>query len=239
MDIKGIISNRFTGALGARKSDENEPVIIDRAAVGKFLNDLPKNSNGMQALPLQDDVIILLPQADIDKIVSPKTPANTELILRALVGNEPVLEAGLRAITVGELLPYLANEQIQQSAKQSNLDPDQVQANYINMQIRAASGNTVRQLNREDIRDVLPPQIQGQLFPIEEWKEISAGTSPKIIPPQPEIIPTKTEILDVVVIPSEVSLGTDSATTENIAPSTSIEGRRTRRRSSADNNVEA
>ena len=99
MDIKEMISNRFLGASGARKINESEP-LIDKNAVGRFLDGLPKSTNGTRALSLQEDVIILLSQGDIDRIVSPKTSANTELILRALVGNEQAQEAGLRDITV-------------------------------------------------------------------------------------------------------------------------------------------
>lgn len=141
MDIKGIISNRFSGAFGAGKIDDNEP-LIDKNAVGKFLDGLPKSTNGTRALSLQEDVIILLLQADIDKIVSPKTSANTELILRALVGNEQAQEAGLRNITVGQLLPYLAHDQIQQAVKQSNLNPEAVLAVYKGIQIQS-SGNAL------------------------------------------------------------------------------------------------
>jgi hypothetical protein len=141
MDIKGMIFNRFSGASGAGKINESEP-LIDKNAVGRFLDGLPKSTNGTRALSLQEDVIILLPQADIDKIVSPKTSANIELILRALVGNEQAQEAGLRNITVGQLLPYLANDQIQQSVKQSNLNPEAMLAVYKDIQIQN-SGNAL------------------------------------------------------------------------------------------------
>jgi hypothetical protein len=141
MDIKGMILNRFSGASGAGKINESEP-LIDKNAVGRFLDGLPKSTNGTRALSLQEDVIILLPQADIDKIVSPKTSANTELILRVLVRNEQAQEAGLRNITVGRLLPYLANDQIQQSVKQSNLDPEAMLAVYKDIQIQN-SGNAL------------------------------------------------------------------------------------------------
>ena len=141
MDIKGMILNRFSGASGAGKINESEP-LIDKNAVGRFLDGLPKSTNGARALSLPEDVIILLPQADIDKIVSPKTSANIELILRALVRNEQAQEARLWNITVGQLLPYLANDQIQQSVKQSNLNPETMLAVYKDIQIKN-SGNAL------------------------------------------------------------------------------------------------
>jgi hypothetical protein len=233
MDIKGMILNRFSGASGSGKIKESEP-LIDKNAVGKFLEDLPKSTNGTRALSLEEGVIILLPQVDIDKIVSPKTSANTELILRALVGNEQAQEAGLRNITVGRLLPYLANDQIQQSVKQSNLNPEAMLAVYKDIQIQN-SGNAlakpviiperlsdeldtaqevalntklpdssiqvpvkpldgyvrdpitdeviqVHGMKAQDLKGLLPPALQAELFPVEEWKEISQGESPRMIP---------------------------------------------------------
>lgn len=294
MDIKGMILNSFFGAPGAGKINESEPR-IDKNAVGRFLDGLLKSTNGTRALSLEEGVIILLRQADIDKIVSPKTSANTELILRALVGNEQAQEAGLRNITVGQLLPYLANDQIQKSVKPSNLNPEAMLAVYKDIQIQN-SGNAlakpviipdrpndeldttggkdlpilerldsiqvpvkpldgyvrdpmtkeviqVHEMKAQDLKDLLPPELQAKLFSVEEWKEISQGGSPRIVAPplaQQEglLIPKTIEINPEELGKKQVVANSGNNLDQAITTPDVSNQRRTRRRSSATNGVE-
>lgn len=145
MAIKTKILDTFSNWITNKKVEKtgSEPV-IDRAAVGKFLNDLQKTQEGTLALPLQADVIILLQKADIDKITSPETPDNTALTLRT-IGGDGLQETGLRSTTVGGLLPYLANDQIQESVRQLNLNPDKVLERYKNIQLQNSGVNTLQE----------------------------------------------------------------------------------------------
>lgn len=249
MDITRMIGDTASSVLAQIRGNpiKGEPR-IDRSAVQKFLEDLPKSTNGTRALSVEG-VIILLPQADINTITSPKTPANTELTLRALVDNGLVSEAGLRSITVGQLLPYLANDQIQQAVKQSNFEPELVLEAYTDKQVDqsrnvvlkpAQSPNVaqspsveqdgtpeedlnisilksaeqpdslihvparalyqqyvedpsteeliqVHEMKAQDLRDLLPPALQAQVLPVEDWTDLPM-TGPKIFKSQ-KIVP--------------------------------------------------
>ena len=126
----------------------------------------------------------------------------------------------------------------------------------------------VHGMKAQDIKDLLPPALQAQLFSVEKWQEISQGESPRIIPAGQRKNSGELPILPgesrrIVVSPlaqQEVSLppgnhvtGMSLGTLDNkqvvansgnnldqttTTPPDTSNQRRTRRRSSATNGVE-
>jgi hypothetical protein len=123
----------------------------------------------------------------------------------------------------------------------------------------------VHEMKAQDLKDLLPPALQAKLFSVEEWKEISQGESPRIIPAgqrknsgELPILPGESRRIVVSPLAQQEGLRLPETIKEitpnhsldnkevvvnldnNLNPDATLDdkGRRIRRRSSATNSVE-